>query len=163
MRGLEKNCTRWRKQTDISTDISTDGHGNSMKNSAQWGRVGENSFFQVCRPHILTHPLRYSILFFFFMFNSAIPVKVSINYCITTSHVRNVLRNIYWLCLGLSDTKYRRPSQVYQISLPNTEKYVCLKGTFKQQRNIISYNLLPGVNTLPICYCSPRTRRGRPR
>ena len=38
MRGLEKNCTRWRRHTDISTD----GHGDSMTNSAQWGRVGEN-------------------------------------------------------------------------------------------------------------------------
>ena len=38
MRGLEKNCTRWRKQTDTQTD----GHGDSMTNSAQWGRVGEN-------------------------------------------------------------------------------------------------------------------------
>ena len=34
MRGLEKNCTRWRKHTD--------GHGDSMTNSAQWGRVDEN-------------------------------------------------------------------------------------------------------------------------
>ena len=24
------------------TDISTDGHGDSMTNSAQWGRVGKN-------------------------------------------------------------------------------------------------------------------------
>ena len=39
MRGLEKNCTRWRKQTDRHTD----GHGDSMTNSTQWGRVGENS------------------------------------------------------------------------------------------------------------------------
>ena len=38
MRGLEKNCTRWRRQTHISTD----GHGDSMTNLAQWGRVGEN-------------------------------------------------------------------------------------------------------------------------
>ena len=42
MRGLEKNCTRWRKQTSPQTDISTDGHGDSMTNLAQWGRVGEN-------------------------------------------------------------------------------------------------------------------------
>ena len=33
MRGLEKKCTQWRKQTH--------GHGNSMTNSALWGRVGE--------------------------------------------------------------------------------------------------------------------------
>ena len=38
MRGLKKNCTRWRKQTQPHTD----GHGDSMINSAQWGRVGEN-------------------------------------------------------------------------------------------------------------------------
>ena len=38
MRGLEKKCTRWRKQTDTPTH----GHGDSMTNSAQWGRVGEN-------------------------------------------------------------------------------------------------------------------------
>ena len=30
-------------QTNRQTDISTDGHGNSMTNSAQWGRVGENA------------------------------------------------------------------------------------------------------------------------
>ena len=29
-------------QTDTQTHISTDGHGDSMTNSAQWGRVGEN-------------------------------------------------------------------------------------------------------------------------
>ena len=40
MRGLEKNCTRWRTQTDKQTS----GHGDSMTNSAQWGRVGENTF-----------------------------------------------------------------------------------------------------------------------
>ena len=37
MRGLGKNCTRWRRQTDTQTQ----GHGDSMTNSAQWGRVGE--------------------------------------------------------------------------------------------------------------------------
>ena len=42
MRGLEKNCTRWRRQTDTQTEPQTDGHGDSMTNSAQWGRVGEN-------------------------------------------------------------------------------------------------------------------------
>ena len=41
MRGLEKNCTRWRRQTDRHTDTQTDGHGDSMTNSAQWGQVGE--------------------------------------------------------------------------------------------------------------------------
>ena len=34
MRGLKKNCTRWRTHTD--------GHGDFMTNSAQRGRVGEN-------------------------------------------------------------------------------------------------------------------------
>ena len=29
-------------QTDTQTDTQTDGHGDSMNNSAQWGRVGEN-------------------------------------------------------------------------------------------------------------------------
>ena len=29
-------------QTDTHTDRQTDGHGDSMTNSAQWGRVGEN-------------------------------------------------------------------------------------------------------------------------
>ena len=48
MRGLEKNCTRWRTHTHRQTD----GHGDSMTNSAQWSRVGENvvddeSFFCV--------------------------------------------------------------------------------------------------------------------
>ena len=38
MRGLEKNCTRWRR----TTDTHLHGHGDSMTNSAQWGRVGEN-------------------------------------------------------------------------------------------------------------------------
>ena len=28
-------------QTDRQTDTQTDGHGDSMTNSAQWGRVGE--------------------------------------------------------------------------------------------------------------------------
>ena len=30
MRGLEKNCNRWHKQTDRQTDKQTDGHGNSL-------------------------------------------------------------------------------------------------------------------------------------
>ena len=38
MRGLEKNCTRWRRHTDRHLH----GHGDTMTNSAQWGRVGEN-------------------------------------------------------------------------------------------------------------------------
>ena len=29
------------KQTDRQTDRQTDGHGDSMTNSAQWGRVRE--------------------------------------------------------------------------------------------------------------------------
>ena len=29
-------------QTDTQKDTQTDGHGDSMTNSAQWGRVGEN-------------------------------------------------------------------------------------------------------------------------
>ena len=43
MRGLDKTALDGaNKQTDRQTDISTDGHGDSMTNSAQWGRVGEN-------------------------------------------------------------------------------------------------------------------------
>ena len=38
MRGLEKNSIRWRKQKDTNTD----GHGDSMTDPAQWGRVSEN-------------------------------------------------------------------------------------------------------------------------
>ena len=36
MRGIEKNCTQWRKHTS--------GHGDSMTNSAKWGRVGEKHY-----------------------------------------------------------------------------------------------------------------------
>ena len=39
MRGLEKNCTD-------GADRHTHGHGHSMTNSAQWGRVGENHKLQ---------------------------------------------------------------------------------------------------------------------
>ena len=39
MRGLEKNCTRRL--------LSTDGHGDSMTNSAQWGRVGEKTTWRM--------------------------------------------------------------------------------------------------------------------
>ena len=35
MRGLEKTAPD-------GADTHTDGHGDSMTNSAQWGRVGEN-------------------------------------------------------------------------------------------------------------------------
>ena len=38
MRGLEKNCTQWHRHTSPHLH----GHGDSMTNSAQWGRVGEN-------------------------------------------------------------------------------------------------------------------------
>ena len=49
MRGLGKNCTLWRRQTDRQTDRQTHGHGDSMTNSAQWGRVGENcTFMNIC-------------------------------------------------------------------------------------------------------------------
>ena len=39
MRGLEKTAL---DGADRQTDRHTDGHGDSMANSAQWGRVGEN-------------------------------------------------------------------------------------------------------------------------
>ena len=39
MRGLNINCIRWRKQTIRQKD----GHGDSMTESAQWGRFGENT------------------------------------------------------------------------------------------------------------------------
>ena len=42
MRGLEKNFTRWHGQTHRHTE----GHGDSMTNSAQRGRVGENQVIQ---------------------------------------------------------------------------------------------------------------------
>ena len=35
MRGLEKNCTHWRRQTDRNTDTQIDGHGNSMPSGAE--------------------------------------------------------------------------------------------------------------------------------
>ena len=38
MRGLEKKCTRRRKQTDKQTHR----HGESMTELAQWGRFREN-------------------------------------------------------------------------------------------------------------------------
>ena len=39
MRGLEKNCTRWHRQTDKHTD----GHGDSMTNSAKRAELVKNS------------------------------------------------------------------------------------------------------------------------
>ena len=53
MRGLIKKCTRWRKLTH--TERQTDGHGDSMTNSAQWGRVGENNgdHNKFCQKHVL--------------------------------------------------------------------------------------------------------------
>ena len=46
MGGLKKNCTRWHRQTDIQTD----GHGDSMTESAQcqWA-----DSVKTCFPH---HP-----------------------------------------------------------------------------------------------------------
>ena len=45
MRGLKKTAPVGAdKQTDRQTDRQTHGHGDSMTNSAQWGRVGENWF-----------------------------------------------------------------------------------------------------------------------
>ena len=38
VRGLEKKCTQWRKQTDKQKD----GHGDSMTEAAQWGRFSGN-------------------------------------------------------------------------------------------------------------------------
>ena len=38
IRGLKKNCTIWRKHPDRHSD----GYGNSMTESAQWGRFSEN-------------------------------------------------------------------------------------------------------------------------
>ena len=43
MRGLEKNCTRWRRHTNTQTHRN----GDSMTNLAQWGRVGENTLLVV--------------------------------------------------------------------------------------------------------------------
>ena len=44
IRGL-KNCTRWHRQTDRPTNKEThrqtEGHGDSMTESAQWGRFSE--------------------------------------------------------------------------------------------------------------------------
>ena len=46
IRGLEKNCTGWRKQIDRQIDrqaeTQTDGHGDSMTESAQWGQFSEH-------------------------------------------------------------------------------------------------------------------------
>ena len=40
-------------QTEPQTHTHTDGHGNSMTNSAQWGRVGENDVFSFwLRPNV---------------------------------------------------------------------------------------------------------------
>ena len=35
-------------QTHRQTEPQTDGHGDSMTNSAQWGRVGENKNKNIC-------------------------------------------------------------------------------------------------------------------
>ena len=43
MRGLKKNCIRWRKQTSRQTD----GHCNSMTESTQWGHFSKNYLKQV--------------------------------------------------------------------------------------------------------------------
>ena len=45
MKGFEKNCIRWRKQTHKQTDRHTDGHRDSMTELAQWCRFSENSFY----------------------------------------------------------------------------------------------------------------------
>ena len=45
MRDLEKECTPWRKQTDIQTDRQTDRHGDFMTESAQWGRCSEKKIY----------------------------------------------------------------------------------------------------------------------
>ena len=41
MRGLEKNCTQWRRKTNRHTDTQTHGHGDSMTESAKWGRFSK--------------------------------------------------------------------------------------------------------------------------
>ena len=41
MRGLKKHCIRWRRHTNKHTH--TDGHCNSMTESAQWGRFSEKT------------------------------------------------------------------------------------------------------------------------
>ena len=39
MRGLEENCTQWRKHRERHPD----GHGDSITELAQWGRFSENN------------------------------------------------------------------------------------------------------------------------
>ena len=41
MRGLEKNCTRWCRQTDKQTDKQTDGHRDSMNETSRWDRFSK--------------------------------------------------------------------------------------------------------------------------
>ena len=43
-RDLRANESPKKKTAPDGAHIHTDGHGDSMTNSAQWGRVGENSF-----------------------------------------------------------------------------------------------------------------------
>ena len=65
MRGLEKNFTQWRRQTDRQTH----GHGDSMTESAQWGRLSEIKFMHFIKNilqkhklvHILVNFLRYHL------------------------------------------------------------------------------------------------------
>ena len=103
MRGLEKNCTRWRKQTDRHTD----GHGDSMTNSAQWGRVGENllcggaSRWRVCYQRGLPRLVYFQIASF---------TKVVLIICLVTEMIdwKQKLKN-QWVQIEISRVQAGKP------------------------------------------------------
>ena len=68
MRGLEKNCTRWRRQTHIQTD----GHGDSMTESAQWVRFNGGKK-KLCSDHpVSTFDIHLLSLYLWFIFQAKI-------------------------------------------------------------------------------------------
>ena len=63
MRGLYKNCTRWLNR---QTDRHTEGHGDLLTNSAQWGRVGENGC-KTCHKGKTIIYIRFNIIFIIYL------------------------------------------------------------------------------------------------
>ena len=94
-------------QTDTQTNRQTDGHGDSMTNSAQWGRVGENGR-NVHRKHfiILTRDDTMSVTRIIHSTSASWIVPRSVNkkiytintISITGSVIRNYFMKFYQDC-----------------------------------------------------------------
>ena len=129
MRGLEKNCTRWRTQTDKQTH----GHGDSMTESAQWGRFSEKLIKHPRLKHLNTGTIYGCSLMTRIWVGRSYSIGLEIDNACSCDNITQETLLHYMFCTKYTEQRLLLYQRIEQI-IPNIRKL-----SLKRQYEICIY------------------------